>query len=815
MIESSRPGEPPGAARPAALASRVAQLIRSPMSRILRLRLALMFAIALGLLAIIVIVSYQTTERFVGASEETATTSRLLLELERTLSTMRDLETGQQGYLITGDDSYLTTYGDALIRIRTDGDRLLELAASRPSDAVRVAAIQRQINVKLNDLQNAIQARRQQGLEAARQISLTGRGKVAMDSLRKIIGDLESEREAELRAQTAASSYGARSALSTVVSLALLAFVLLVFSCVLVVRYVRERLRAEAVLRAEGTALEASVRDRTAELERTTVALQTESSERRVAMESVQRLNLDLGRRVSEFQTLLNVLPVGIAVADDPACEHLHGNDAFVTMLGVREGGSISLLPDQTEQYRILRSGVAVAPADLPMPRAAAAGRPVTGEEYDLVYPDGRVMHLLTYAAPLFDEAGRARGAVGAFLDVTARRRAEEETLHAQKLHAIGQLAGGVAHDFNNILTAISSYTEFLLADLNRGTPRRDDVVGIQEAAARAAALTQQLLAFGRKQVLQPTLIDVRELLDDTGRMLRRIIGEHINLSVVAGPILSPVLADRGQLSQVIVNLAVNARDAMPEGGRLTIEARDAPLSSGYSDQHLGVTPGPYVLIAVSDTGHGMTPTVKARMFEPFFTTKPRGKGTGLGLSTVFGIVKQSGGHIFVYSEEGHGTTIKVYLPRATEAAGIDGGARPSLTATRGVETVLVVEDEESVRKLARRALEASGYTVLHAAAPLEAIELAARYQGPIHLLLTDVMMPELTGRQLADRLMASRPGLAVLYMSGYAEDAIVHHGRLDPDTAFLQKPFSPETLAHSVRAILDSQGRAAEASRA
>jgi signal transduction histidine kinase/CheY-like chemotaxis protein len=638
---------------------------------------------------------------------------------------------------------------------------------------------------------------------------------VAMDSLRMIIGGLEAEREAELRAQTAASREGARSALSTVVALALLAFVLLVFSCALVVRYVRERLRVEAVLRAEGTALEANVRDRTAELERTTVALQAESAERRVAMESIQRLNVDLGRRVSEFQTLLNVLPVGIAVADDAACEQLHGNDAFVTMVGVREGGAVSLLPDHNQQYRILRNGAPVTPADLPMPRAVAAGRPVTGEEFDLVYPDGRVMHLLTSAAPLFDEAGRPRGAVGAFLDVTARRRAEEETLHAQKLHAIGQLAGGVAHDFNNILTAISSYTEFLLADLNRGSPRRDDVIGIQEAAARAAALTQQLLAFGRKQVLQPTLIDVRELLDDTGRMLRRIIGEHINLSVVAGPILSPVLADRGQLSQVIVNLAVNARDAMPEGGRITIEARDAPLSSGYSDEHLGVTPGAYVLIAVSDTGNGMSPTVKARMFEPFFTTKPRGKGTGLGLSTVFGIVKQSGGHLFVYSEEGHGTTIKVYLPRATESAATDGTARPQVKAGRGVETVLVVEDEESVRRLARRALEASGYSVLQAASPLEAIEIAAGYPDRIDLLLTDVMMPELTGRQLADRLTASRPGLNVLYMSGYAEDAIVHHGRLDPDTAFLQKPFSPETLSHTVRAVLDGQGHKVEANRA
>jgi signal transduction histidine kinase/CHASE3 domain sensor protein/ActR/RegA family two-component response regulator len=777
------------------------------MSKILRLRL--------GLLAIIVIVSYQTTERFVAASEETAATSRLLLELERTLSTMRDLETGQRGFLITGDESYLQPYAEALVRIRTDGDRLLALAADRPSDAAKVAAVQRQINTKLNDLQSAIQARRHQGLDAARRISVTGRGKVAMDSLRRIIGDMEAEREAELRAQTAASNAGARSALATVAVLAGLALLLLTVTFVLVVRNVRESLRVQAVLRAEGLALEASVRDRTAELERTAVALESESAERRLAIESVQRLNVDLGRRVSEFQTLLNVLPVGIAVADDPGCERLHGNEAFAAMLGSPGSEGLAQPTAEPAAYRILRNGQPVSPAELPMPRAVAAGRPVAGEEYDVVYPDGRVMHLLVYAAPLFDEGGRARGAVGAFLDVTAKRRAEEESLHAQKLQAIGQLAGGVAHDFNNILTAISSYTEFLLADLARGTPRRDDVVGIQEAAARAAALTQQLLAFGRKQVLQPTLIDLRELLDDTGRMLRRIIGEHINLSVIAGPILSPVLADRGQLSQVIVNLAVNARDAMPEGGRLTIEARDAPLSAEYADEHIAVTPGPYVLIAVSDTGQGMSPAVRARMFEPFFTTKPRGKGTGLGLSTVFGIVKQSGGHIFVYSEVGHGTTIKVYLPRASEAAAIESGSRPGPAATRGSETVLVVEDDEPVRRLARRALEGAGYTVLQAASPLEALDILARYNGPLDLLLTDVMMPELTGRQLADRLTASRPGLAVLFMSGYAEDAIVHHGRLDPDTDFLQKPFPPEALAQKVRAILDAQGRPAAVSRA
>jgi CheY-like chemotaxis protein len=247
----------------------------------------------------------------------------------------------------------------------------------------------------------------------------------------------------------------------------------------------------------------------------------------------------------------------------------------------------------------------------------------------------------------------------------------------------------------------------------------------------------------------------------------------------------------------------------------LTIEARDAPLSAEYADEHIAVTPGPYVLIAVSDTGQGMSPAVRARMFEPFFTTKPRGKGTGLGLSTVFGIVKQSGGHIFVYSEVGHGTTIKVYLPRATEAAAVEGSSRPGPAATRGSETVLVVEDDEPVRRLARRALEGAGYTVLQAASPLEALEISARHTGPLDMLLTDVMMPELTGRQLADRLAASRPGLAVLFMSGYAEDAIVHHGRLDPDTAFLQKPFPPEALAQKVRTILDAHGRAAAVNRA
>jgi signal transduction histidine kinase/ActR/RegA family two-component response regulator len=403
------------------------------------------------------------------------------------------------------------------------------------------------------------------------------------------------------------------------------------------------------------------------------------------------------------------------------------------------------------------------------------------------------------------NEAARANAALEAL------RASQAQLLHSQQLDAIGQLAGGVAHDFNNILTVISGYTAFLLERLPPDDSGREDVLGIQEATERAAALTQQLLAFGRKQVMQPEVIDIGEVITDTGRMLRRLIGEHIDLALVTGPLLSAVLADRGQLSQILVNLAVNARDAMPEGGRLTIEARDVPLTEEYADAHLAVEPGPYVRIAVSDTGHGMPPEVQEHIFEPFFTTKPQGRGTGLGLSTVFGIVKQFGGHIFVYSEPGQGTTVKIYLPRAEGAVTAEAAPR-RVPATSGTETILVVEDEAGIRAIVRRVLEAQGYRVLQSANPKEALAEARQHREAIHLLLTDVVLPEMSGRQLAERLNADRPGLPVLYMSGYTDSAIVHQGRLDPSTEFLPKPFTPETLLRRVREVLDRAGHAVAA---
>jgi len=433
-------------------------------------------------------------------------------------------------------------------------------------------------------------------------------------------------------------------------------------------------------------------------------------------------------------------------------------------------------------------------------------GEHVAHYETTRIRKDGQRLLIALTVSPIRDARGALIGASAIKRDITGQRNVEAQLRQAQQLEAIGQLAGGVAHDFNNVLAAISGYVALALRALPPGDPVRTDVVGIQEAVDRAAALTQQLLAFGRKQMMQPTLVDLREVLDDTGRMLKRLIGEHIDLAVVPGAVLSPVLADRGQLGQVIINLAVNARDAMPTGGRLTIEARDAPLTEEYTDTHLAVAPGPYVLLAVSDTGHGMTPEIKAHLFEPFFTTKPRGKGTGLGLSTVFGIVKQFGGHIFVYSEPDQGTTFKIYLPRA-EGAIAAAPAPVSGQAVGGTETILLLEDDPAIRMVIRRFLELSAYTVLDAATPRQALELAANVERPIDLLLTDVVLPEMSGRELAERLAAQRPGLLVLYMSGYTDDAIVHQGRLEPDTAFLQKPFAPEVLLRRVREVLGPGG--------
>jgi NO-binding membrane sensor protein with MHYT domain/nitrogen-specific signal transduction histidine kinase/CheY-like chemotaxis protein len=393
---------------------------------------------------------------------------------------------------------------------------------------------------------------------------------------------------------------------------------------------------------------------------------------------------------------------------------------------------------------------------------------------------------------------------LGSVADQWVRRKTEamERRQQSQRLEAIGQLAGGIAHDFNNLLTAILGSTAFLLDSTPPADPRHEDIREIERAATRAAELTRQLLAFSRKQILRPTTLDLNQVLGQIMRMLTRLVGEHIEIKLSLDPELGSVRADVAQLEQVIVNLVVNARDAMAEGGKLTIETQNVTLGTESAGQHVGMAAGEYVLIAFTDTGIGMDPATQSRIFEPFFTTKGIGLGTGLGLSTVYGIVKQSGGTVSVYSEPGRGSTFKLYLPRVTTAVEPEPAGAPP-TAARGTETVLLVEDEESVRQLAARALRACGYRLLVAANAAEAAQSSASHDGPIHLLLTDVILPGTTGPKLAETLVATRPDVRVLYMSGFTENAIVHHGVLRSDTEFIQKPFTPSGLALRVREVL------------
>jgi two-component system cell cycle sensor histidine kinase/response regulator CckA len=388
--------------------------------------------------------------------------------------------------------------------------------------------------------------------------------------------------------------------------------------------------------------------------------------------------------------------------------------------------------------------------------------------------------------------------------DVTERRRLEEELRQAQKLEAVGRLAGGVAHDFNNLLTVITGYSDLLLADLRPDHPHQAAVIEVRKAADRAAALTRQLLTYSRRQTFQPARLDLNGVITELENMLRRLIGEHIELVNELDPEAQIVVADPGQLEQVVVNLVVNARDAMPQGGRIALRTGNVVLGGTDSQPAPDVPAGRYAFLEVADTGCGMDEAIRARIFEPFFTTKEPGKGTGLGLATVYGVVKQARGHIAVQSSPGQGTTFRVYLPAAPELPVELQTATEAADHSGGTETVLLVEDEAGVRQLARMALEHNGYTVLEAAEGKEALDLVARHPGPIDLLLTDVVMPRMTGHELAARLTASRPDVKVLFMSGYNDDALLRQRLLGEPSAFLPKPFSPAVLAGTVRRLLD-----------
>jgi signal transduction histidine kinase len=409
------------------------------------------------------------------------------------------------------------------------------------------------------------------------------------------------------------------------------------------------------------------------------------------------------------------------------------------------------------------------------------------------------------HVAPLTNINGEIIGCIGLAVDVTERNALEMQMRQAQKMEAVGQLAGGIAHDFNNLLTVITGYSDLTLLRLDPSDPLRDNIDEVNKACDRAAGLTRHLLAFSRKQVLKPEVLNLNNTISEMSRMLLPLIGENVDLAIELSPDLWQVKADSGQIEQILANLAVNAKDAMPLGGKLAIRTCNIMLDEEIVRRYESVQSGPHVLLTMSDTGHGMSPETVSRVFEPFFTTKEVGQGSGLGLSTVYGIVKQSGGYISIDSEVGRGTTFKIYLPRVDEeVAATEVSARPSALLP-GRETVLVVEDDNQVRSVAAMVLEMSGYDVLTAANGGEALLLCEQFKSKIDLLLTDMIMPGMGGQELSKRLLRLRPGTRVVYMSGYSENANIHHGVIEEGSDFIEKPFSPEVLTNRIREVLDT----------
>ncbi len=517
-----------------------------------------------------------------------------------------------------------------------------------------------------------------------------------------------------------------------------------------------------------------------------------------------------LGERERMFRGLFEAAPDGILVVGrggsillaSPEAERMFG-DPGGSLVGV----SIeTLLPSaQREAHARHREHFFAAPRSERMRHGRELmGRRIDGAEFPVNVTLSGYSYQNEAAALAIVRDTSAQRALAERL-----RRSEEQLQQTQKMEAIGNLAGGVAHDFNNLLSVILSYSSMLAGGLRPDDPMHADLGEIVRAGERAADLTRQLLAFSRKQVLEPRIVNLNDIISGMEKMLRRILGEDVELSVIAEPSALTVEVDTGQMEQVLLNLVVNSRDAMPMGGKLTIETKKVELDEDYVAGHLGVKAGPYVMLAISDTGVGMDAETQTRVFEPFFTTKEKGKGTGLGLATVFGIVKQSGGDIWVYSEVGKGTTIKVYLPRTRKGSISESLPMPAPRARGGGETILLVEDEETVRTVVRNILRRQGYHVLEAQSGGDALLICEQHGTTIDLMLTDVIMPRMSGRQLADRLRTLRPEMKVLYMSGYTDNAIVHHGVLDSGVSFIQKPITPEAIARKVREVLDGAGGA------
>jgi two-component system, cell cycle sensor histidine kinase and response regulator CckA len=507
----------------------------------------------------------------------------------------------------------------------------------------------------------------------------------------------------------------------------------------------------------------------------------------------------------ARLATVLDNIPVAVVLAEAPSGRVIYRNRTVGLLSGL-DDDPVDSIAAYGRLTGLHSDGRPYAKTEWPLARAVLQGETVSGEEIEITRLDGSRAILSMNAAPIRDASGAIVAAVTAFHDVTHRRRVEEHLRQVQQMEAVGRLAGGMAHEANNQMSVVLAASSFILRRDGLPDAVRKDVESIKRAGERTAVITAQLLAFGRRQILRPRVFDVNEVIRDFLPVLRRTLGEETSLELHPLSGIGHIKADRGQVEQVLLNLVLNARDAMPHGGRVTLETHPVTLTQEYSSFRTDVVvrPGPYILLTVSDTGEGMDRDTLSHIFEPFFTTKPVGQGTGLGLSTVYGIVKQSEGYVWAYSEPGQGTTFKIYLP-AVPAESAETPSEPAFSAgTAAGEVVLVVEDEESVRTMLARQLKNEGFQVLEAEDGQAALELMQRRAAPVDLVITDVAMPRMNGRELATRLREDWPKLPVLFISGYTDDEMVRRGLIDPNHPFLSKPFTPEVLAAKVRLLLD-----------
>ena len=817
-----------------------------------------------GLVAAIFIVaaagllSYRDWREYEGNARSAAEARGRIRNTEELLSLLKDAETGQRGYLLTGDEAYLAPYQESLPRIQ----ETLE-ALRRTAFPAGLAAD------KLRELARTIEMRRRGDVEGAVARVRSGLGKQIMDQIRAAAAGLVQSEEQQLSVRESLVRGRAETARIAILAGTAALALLLLLSTMSVHRLVtaldRQRATLETTLLSIGDAV-ISTDARGVVTFLNPIAESLTGWRARDAMgQPLATVFRAVGEATREPRDDLaaKVLAAGVAtgltnhtlllagdgreIPIDDSCAPVrdaHGRVAGVVLVFrdiAQRRRSQRELEDSERRYRLLFDNnpqpmwvfAVDTLAFLAVNNAAIQNYGYTREEFlsrtvKDIRPEEDIPALLedVRTSPNALHTGgpwRHRKKDGAIItveiachpiefdgrnarlilstDITERKKLEEQFHQAQRLESVGRLAGGVAHDFNNLLTVIKGYTEMAISDLPPGDPLQESLNEIRSASDRAAALTQQLLAFSRKQLIQPAVLNLNRIIGEVEKMLRRLIGEDIELVAKLAPDLGNVKADSGQIQQMLLNLAVNARDAMPEGGSLLIETSNVMLDEGYAAAHPAVQPGPYVMIAVTDTGIGMTPEVQARIFEPFFTTKPKGAGTGLGLATVYGMVRQSGGWIWVYSEPGCGATFKIYLPWSGEQA---PHIRPAVKMeVHGSETVLVVEDQAEVRTLAVAALKRFGYEVLSAAGGPEALAVSRAFSGRIHLLVTDVVMPGMNGRDLAEQLIGERSGLEVLYMSGYTDTAIAHHRVLNAGVAYIQKPFTPERLAGKVREAL------------